>query len=141
RGGAGAGGGGGRGSAISRPPYDAITRPLDSTRFDGMHITAQRYKANGAGFLASTRPAPIRPQQLFTQAFDGSPRRQLTNTNYSHRNAVVSPDGKWIAFVADALLRSDSLVQAINDSIARLPFDPIRDQAPRNDADIYVVPI
>jgi len=139
----GAAGSGGRGSALSRPPYDAITSALDPARFDGMHITAQRYKANGAGFLPSPASAPVRPrpQQIFTQAFDSTARRQLTSTDYSHRLVTVSPDGRWIAFIADARLRPDSVVRAEADSLAMLPFDPVRDQAPRNDADIFIIPI
>jgi dipeptidyl aminopeptidase/acylaminoacyl peptidase len=129
--------------AIARAPFDAVTKPLDPTRFDGMHITAQRYKANGQGFLPSpAAPAPApRPQQIFTQALDGSPRRQLTDAPYSHRNVRVSPDGKWIAFTADARLRPDSLVRAETDSLAKLPYDREREEAPRNVDDIYVMPV
>ncbi len=131
----------GRMAPISRPPYDAITKPVDPARFDGRHITQTRYKANGQGFLAGPREAPVvRPQQLFTQA-PGAKRVQLTNTRYSHRSPVVSPDGRWIAFIGDVDLRPDSVVQAIADSIALLPYDRVRDEAPRNDADIYVIPV
>jgi dipeptidyl aminopeptidase/acylaminoacyl peptidase len=147
RGGGGRGGaapaaaGSGRGNAIARPPYDAVTKPLDQTRFDGMHITAQRYKANGQGFLASpaaAAPRP-RPQQIFTQA--GSAERvQRTNTAYSHRGPRVSPDGKWIVFTADARLRPDSVVQAETDSIAKLPYDRARDEAPSNTTDLFLIP-
>src|SRR5690606_14225961 len=53
--------------ATARPPFDAITKPVDPARFDGRHITHTRYKANGPGFLAGPRSAPrIRPQQLYT---------------------------------------------------------------------------
>ncbi|HRQ78669.1 MAG TPA: S9 family peptidase [Gemmatimonadaceae bacterium] len=125
----------------ARPPFGAITKPVDPARFDGRHITTSRYKANGAGFLPGPRSAPqVRPQQLFTQV-PGAERQQLTNTAYSHRSAVVSPDGRFIAFIADADLRPDTLVQAINDSLSRLPYDRARDEAPRNDADIYVIPV
>ena len=123
----------------ARPPFGAITKPVDPARFDGRQITEMRYKANGQGFI----PGPLearayRPQQLFTQV-PGAKRVQLTSTAYSHRAPVVSPDGARIAFVADASLRADSVVTVINDSIARLPYDPVRDEAERNDADIYVV--
>ncbi len=126
---------------ISRPPYDAITKPVDPTRFDGRHITHSRYKANGQGFL----PGPheerrFRPQQIFTQA-PGTKRVQVTRTEYSHRSPTVSPDGRWIAFIADASLRPDSLVQAIADSISLLPYNAERDEAERNDSDIYVIPV
>jgi dipeptidyl aminopeptidase/acylaminoacyl peptidase len=131
----------GRMSAGARPPYDAITKPVDPTRFDGRHITHSRYKANGAGFLAGPREERvIRPQQLFTQS-PGAKRVQVTRTEYSHRSPVVSPDGRWIAFIADAQLRSDSIVTAISDSLAILPYDRVRDEAERNDSDIYVIPV
>src|SRR5690606_13362729 len=47
----------------------------------------------------------------------------------------------WIAFVADARLRPDSVVQAEQDSLAMLPYDAERDEAPRNDADVFVIPM
>lgn len=147
RGGRGGGGGGrgGRGGAnlLSIPPAGSITKPVDQTRFDGRQIVNFPYKANGVGFIV----APVRreqaphPQQIFVQRHDGSRKIQLTSTNYSHRDVVVSPDGKWIAFTADPELRSDSLVQAEADSTAKLPFDRARDEAPRNDADIFVIPV
>lgn len=127
--------------SLARPPFGAITKPVDAARFDGRHIVHSRYKANGQGFLAGPRSAPVvRPQQLFTQE-PGKPRVQLTSAAYSHRNAVVSPDGRMIAFVADAELRADTVVQGINDSIARLPFSMARDTASRNDTDIYVIDV
>lgn len=126
---------------MARPPFGAITKPVVPERFDGRHITEARYKANGQGFLPGPREARvIRPQQLFTQA-PGAKRVQVTRTAYSHRSPVVSPDGRWIAFIADAELRSDSLVQAINDSLSRLPYDAARDEVDRNDSDIYVIPV
>ena len=126
---------------MARPPFGAITKPVDPARFDGRHITEARYKANGQGFLPGPRQARvIRPQQLFTQA-PGAKRVQLTNTAYSHRAPVVSPDGKWIAFTADVALKSDSAVTAYNDSIAELPYDAARDEVDRNESDIYVLPI
>jgi dipeptidyl aminopeptidase/acylaminoacyl peptidase len=63
----------------------------------------------------------------------------LTHTGYSHRGAAVSPDGRWVAFVADPAFRPDSVVQAERDSLARLPYDARLDEAPRNEADIFVV--
>ncbi len=126
---------------MARPPFGAITKPVDPARFDGRQITEMRYKANGQGFIPGPREARvIRPQQLFTQV-PGAKRVQLTSTAYSHRNPVVSPDGKWIAFVADVSLRPDSVVSAIADSIALLPYDRARDEAERNDSDIYVIPV
>jgi dipeptidyl aminopeptidase/acylaminoacyl peptidase len=149
-----AGGGGGRGGrggpgggapaqagALAFPPYGAITKPVDQTRFDGRQILAFPYKANGVGYVPSPREARvIRPQQIFTQKFDGSKRVQITDTRYSHREPTVSPDGKWIAFTADAKLRPDSVVTLAGDSLAKLPYDALRDEAPRNDDDIFVIP-
>src|SRR6185437_4194141 len=64
-----------------------------------------------------------------------------THTDYSHRDVVVSPDGKWIAFTADAALRSDSAVTAERDSIAKLPPDRKRDELPRNATEIFILPV
>jgi dipeptidyl aminopeptidase/acylaminoacyl peptidase len=126
---------------MARPPFGSITRPVDPARFDGKQIVDMRYKANGQGFLPSAREARTwRPQQLFRQE-PGAKRVQLTNTAYSHRDPVVSPDGAWIAFTADVSLRPDSIVAAIADSIALLPYDRKRDEADRNDSDIYVIPV
>jgi len=126
---------------MARPPFGAITKPADPARFDGRHILDARYKANGQGFVPSARQARvIRPQQLFTQT-PGAKRVALTTTAYSHRSPVVSPDGKTIAFIADVSLRPDSVVTAINDSLALLPYDAARDERERNDADIYVIPV
>lgn len=123
----------------ARPPFDAITWPVDPARFDGMHITQQRYKANGQGFLPGPRQARvIRPARLHLQT-EGSERRTLVDAAWSPRNAVVSPDGRWVAFVADARLRPDSVVSAEADSLALLPYDAARDEAPRNDSDIFLV--
>ena len=131
----------GRMQPMARPPFGAITKPVDPARFDGRQITDARYKANGQGFLPGPREARvIRPLQLFTQT-PGAKRVALTNTAYSHRSPVVSPDGKWIAFVADVDLRADSTVQAITDSLSRLPYDAARDEVDRNDSDIYVIPV
>jgi dipeptidyl aminopeptidase/acylaminoacyl peptidase len=128
--------------ATARPPFGAITRPLDPRRYDGRHIVDLGYKSNNAGYLPNRRtaPEPPRPGQLWIQA-RGEAKRQLTNTNYSHRGATVSPDGKWIAFLADARLRSDSVVQAENDSLQQLPYDKAREETPRNDVDIFILPV
>lgn len=126
---------------MARPPYGAITAPLDPKRFDGRHITDMRFKANGPGYVPSPREKRIyRPMQLWAQAFDGSPKRMLDSTAYSRRAPAVSPDGKWIAFVADPAMRADSAVEAERDSLARLSYDAKRDEAVRNDADIFVMP-
>ena len=126
---------------MARPPANAITRPTDPARFDGRHITEMRYKGNDVGFIPGPRvPRRWNPAQVWMQKVDGSPKVKLTNTVYSHREVTVSPDGQWIAFVADARLRSDSAVQAEADSLGRLPYDAKRDEAPRNDNDVYVMP-
>jgi dipeptidyl aminopeptidase/acylaminoacyl peptidase len=127
---------------MARPPFGSITQPLDPKRFDGRHVFDMRYKANGQGFLPGPREArQYRPAQLWVHPLDGSARRIVDTTRYSRRNPVVSPDGQWIAFLADTGLRADSVVQAIQDSIARLPYDAKRDEMPRNDADIFVVSV
>ena len=80
------------------------------------------------------------PAQLYIERA-GSPRKALTSTKYSHRDAVVSPDGKWIAFTADARLRPDSVVNAERDSIAKLPPDRKRDEQLRNESEIFILPV
>ena len=125
----------------SRPPYGAITRPADPKRFDGRQIVDFPFRANDQGYLpVRTGPREFIADQLFIQASDGSSKQQLTHTSYSHNNEIVSPDGRWIAFTADAMLRSDSAVAAIADSIAFLPYSEARTTADRNDQDIYVIP-
>ncbi|HKN65081.1 MAG TPA: S9 family peptidase [Gemmatimonadaceae bacterium] len=128
--------------AMARPPYGAITKPLDPARFDGRHIYDMRYKSNDQGFLPGAREARRwRPAQIWAQSFDGSPKRRITETRYSHRAATISPDGQWVAFVADPSLRPDSVVEMERDSIAQLPYDKRRDEIERNDADVFVIPI
>jgi dipeptidyl aminopeptidase/acylaminoacyl peptidase len=133
----------GRMPATARPPWGSVTEPVDAARFDGRHIVDFPYKRNGAGFIPNPREEPeVRPSQIWTQALgDEESKRQLTDTDYSHGGATVSPDGRWIAFTADAQLRSDVVVEAERDSLALLPFLESRDEAPRNDADIFVMPI
>jgi dipeptidyl aminopeptidase/acylaminoacyl peptidase len=130
----------GRMDAMARPPFGAITKPENAARFDGRHVVDIGYKANGRGFVANARDARrYNATQIFVQTVGDTARQQVTRAAYSHRNAVVSPDGQWIAFIADAQLRSDSVVQAERDSIALLPFSAVRDSTPRNDADIFVI--
>ncbi|MBI2796836.1 MAG: S9 family peptidase [Gemmatimonadetes bacterium] len=125
---------------MARPPYNAITQPLDAARFDGRHMTEMRYKFNGTGFIPGLRTARRwNAAQVWTQKFDGSDKVQLTGTAYSHRDIAVSPDGNWIAFTADSRLRPDSVVQAEQDSLGKLPYSARRDEAPRNDLDIFVI--
>jgi len=130
----------GRMPAMARPPLEAITKPADPARFDGRHVVDMVYKNNATGFVPGRRvERSWRPQQLFRQAMGDTARKQLTNTLYSHRSPVVSPDGQWIAFVAEANLRPDSVVDLEREAIAKLPYDKKRDEAERNDADIYVI--
>jgi dipeptidyl aminopeptidase/acylaminoacyl peptidase len=127
---------------MARPPFGAITKPLDPVRFDGRHVYDMRYKGNNEGFIPGSRDARRwNPAQIWVQAFDGSAKRKITNTRYSHRSVTVSPDGQWVAFVADPQLRPDSVVDMERDSIGRLPYDKKRDDVDRNDVDVYVIPI
>ena len=130
---------------ISRPPYNAITKPENPARFDGRQIVEMVYKANGQpefipGPRAMPRPDTTRVEQLVLER-PGQPSKPLTNTKYSHRGPVVSPDGKWVAFLADARLRSDSIVNAERDSIAKLPPDRKRAELPVNDSEIFILPV
>ena len=126
---------------MARPPWGSVTEPVDPKRFDGRHIVDFPFKGNGRGYLPNRREArEWNAAQLWRQALGDTAKTQLTDTRYSHRNAVVSPDGRWIAFVADPELRPDSVVQAERDSLAKLPYDAARDEQPRNDADVFVVP-
>ncbi len=127
---------------LARPGIDAITKPADAARFDGRHFTDMTTKSNGVGFVPSRRvPRVWRPQQLFRQNMGDTARKQITNTAYTHRSPVVSPDGKWIAFVADASLRADSVVDLEREALAKLPYDKKRDEVEKNDADIYVISV
>ncbi len=129
-------------SAVARPPFGAVTEPLDPKRFDGRHVTEMRYKSNGPGFLPGpTAATTYRPQQVWVQRFDGTDKRTIETTSYSRRGATVSPDGRWIAFIADPAMRPDSVVEAERDSLAKLPYNAKRDEMPRNDADIFVMSI
>lgn len=128
--------------ALARPPFDAITRPVDPARFDGRHFTDARFKSNDRGYVASPREQKVwHASQIWIQPLDGAPKRQLTNTAYSHRDAVVSPDGRFIAFVADVELRPDSVVEHERDSLSFLPYDAKRDETPHNMTDIFVMPV
>lgn len=125
---------------MARPPYGAITKPANPTRFDGKQVVDMRYKSNDRGYVPGPREARVyRSSQLWIQTFDGSAKRQLTRVTYSQRGAVVSPDGKLVAFLADAELRPDSVVERERDSLSFLPYDAKRDEAPRNDVDVWVL--
>jgi len=125
---------------MARPPMGAVTRPVDPRRFDGMHIVDFPYKRNGSGFRPNRRePREWTPDQIWKQLQGDTAGIQLTDEVYSHRGARVSPDGQWIAFTADPEFRPDSVIQAYRDSIAQLPYDSARDEAPRNDSDIFLI--
>ena len=125
---------------LARPPFGAITKPADAARFDGRHFTDVRFKSNDRGFVASPTEARVyRPSQIYVQDFGGGMKKQITQTTYSHRGVSVSPDGKWIAFLADPDLRADSVAEHERDSLSYLPYDAKRDEAPRNDADIFIM--
>jgi len=125
----------------SRPPFGSITRPADPKRFDGRQIVDFPFRSNDQGYLpVRIGPRQFNPTQIVVQPLNGGARRQLTSTSYSHRNEVVSPDGQWIAFVADATMRTDSAVAAESDSVALLPYDEKRMTADANTADIFVIP-
>ncbi|MES2522068.1 MAG: S9 family peptidase [Gemmatimonadota bacterium] len=127
---------------MARPTYDAITRPADPARFDGRHVTDMNYKSNGVGYVPGRRTAQTwRPTQIFRQVVGDTAKTQLTRTAYSHHGATVSPDGKWIAFTADAMLRPDSVTGNMRDSLAKLPYDKARDDIDRNETDLYVIPV
>lgn len=127
---------------MARPPHASITEPLNAARFDGMHIVDLPYKRNGPGFTPNRAEArEWKAAQIFRQPLGDTAKVQLTRAQYSHRGVTVSPDGRWIAFTADAALRPDSVAEAERDSLALLPYDPVRDEQPRNDTDIYVMPI
>jgi dipeptidyl aminopeptidase/acylaminoacyl peptidase len=151
---------------LARPPQGAITKPIDPARFDGRQFIDERTRANGQGFVASTGrgngrggeadslvggggrggrgaflpPAGSGPLQLFIQ-HGSSERKALTQTNYTHAAPSVSPDGKWVVFLADAKLRSDSAVARERDSVVKLPPNRARDEADRNDTDLYILPV
>jgi dipeptidyl aminopeptidase/acylaminoacyl peptidase len=158
---------------MAKPPANAITLPLDPSRFDGMQIIDSRYKANGRGFLPSTGAGPTaagggaaaaggRPGgagggrgagggivpadgpawQVLIDRKDGAGAKPITETPYSHRNASVSPDGKWIVFAADAELRPDTAVRAARDEIAQLGTDAARAAATRDrlQSELYLMP-
>jgi dipeptidyl aminopeptidase/acylaminoacyl peptidase len=128
--------------ALSRPPFGAVTRPLEQSRFDGRHVVEFPYKSNDRGFIANRGEARRwNPTQLWTAAGGDTARRRVTTTAYSHRDAALSPDGRTVAFVADSALRPDSVVQAERDSIARLPYNRARDEAERNEVDVFVRPL
>lgn len=130
----------GRMQAMARPPFGAITWPVEPARFDGKHVTEMVYKSNNAGYVPGPREARrYQAAQIWSRDIATGAKKQLTSAPYSHRGVSVSPDGQWIAFVADAQLRPDSVLRAERDSLGILPYDAKRDEANRNDSDIFVI--
>lgn len=150
---------------LARPPESSVTKPLNPARFDGKHFIDERTRSNDGGFLPSTGrganadpdstggpaggrggraaflpPAGTAPVQLFIQRGSGE-RKQLTNTAYTHIAPSVSPDGKYVVFGADHSLRPDSVVGRERDVFAKLPRDRKRDEADRNETDLYILPV
>jgi dipeptidyl aminopeptidase/acylaminoacyl peptidase len=146
---------------MAKPPAGAITLPLDASRFDGMQIIDTRFKANGRGFVPSTGttlagrgagagggrnggPPAVDspPTQVLIDKKDGAGAVPLTSTLYSHREARVSPDGKWIVFAADAELRPDTELRTVRDEIAKLGSDTARAAATRErlQTELYLIP-
>jgi dipeptidyl aminopeptidase/acylaminoacyl peptidase len=127
-------------TTMSRPPFDAITKPTDPARYDGRHIVDFPFKSNDRGFIPGRRTArQYLPTQLWRQVYGDTAKKQLTKDAYSHRAPSVSPDGQWIAFLADARLRSDSAVDAERDSLGKLPYDAKRDEVEKNDVALFVM--
>ncbi len=104
---------------MARPPFGAITRPADPTRFDGRHVVDMGYKSNDRGYVPNRREARrYDASQIWVQV-GGAPRTQITTaTLLEARRRRSRPDGKWVAFLADAQLRPDSVVEAERDSLA-----------------------
>jgi dipeptidyl aminopeptidase/acylaminoacyl peptidase len=142
---------------LARPPVNAITKPENPDRFDGMHFTDPQIVANGRGFVPSTgrggrgrggvqqaggaRNAVV--SQIYLQR-TGAERKKITNTAYSHRNVSVSPDGQYLVFSADPMLRADS-VAAKDSVLGRRPGvrEKVKNSLPpdRNETDLFFVPV
>ena len=142
---------------LAKPPANSITKPENADRFDGMHFTDARIKANGQGFVASTgrgggrgnnvqqagaaRSAVV--SQIYIQR-GSAERKKITNTAYSHRGVSVSPDGRYLVFSADPMLRADSI--AAKDSLLDRPVglrEKVKNVLPpdRNETDLFFVPV
>lgn len=151
---------------LASAPQNSITKPINPSRFDGMHFIDERTRSNDGGFQPSTGrganadpdstgggpgggrggrgaflpPAGTKAVQLFIQRGSGE-RKAITTTAYTHVAPSVSPDGKWVVFAADAALRPDSVVAAERDRFAKMPRDRKRDEADRNDTDLFILPV
>ncbi|HEX5068566.1 MAG TPA: prolyl oligopeptidase family serine peptidase [Vicinamibacterales bacterium] len=88
--------------------------------------------AGGGGRGGNVPAGDGPPTQVLIDRKDGAGPKPVTTTLYSHRNATVSPDGKWIVFAADAELRPDTAVKTVRDQIAALGTDAERTAATRD---------
>ena len=79
---------------------DAVTRTLDSTRFDGRVVTSMRYKRDGRLPLQPHYLARGKRQLMVVDADGGTPR-QLTRVSFDVGSPVWSRDGRVIFFTGD----------------------------------------
>ncbi len=86
---------------------DAVSRTLDSERFDGRVITSTRYKRDGRLALQPHYSVQPKRQLMLVQASGGEPR-QLTELPFSVGTPVWSPRGDVI-FVTGNELEDDEL--------------------------------
>jgi dipeptidyl aminopeptidase/acylaminoacyl peptidase len=83
------------GSAALKKAMDAKAEKKDPIPPSFLHITNQRYKFDGRGFLPKGR-AHIHVLDVATREV-----RALTSGPVDHEPPVWSPDGKWLAFAAN----------------------------------------
>jgi dipeptidyl aminopeptidase/acylaminoacyl peptidase len=142
---------------LAKPPANSITKPENADRFDGMHFTDQNIKANGRGYVPSSGRAGGRGgiqqagnasatrviSQIYIQR-GSAERKKITATSYSHRSISVSPNGQYLVFSADPMLRADSI--AAKDSLLDRPVgirEKVKNTLPpdRNETDLFFVPV
>ena len=119
-------------AASSRAPVAAAER-----RRSGSEGGGGGGRGGRGSFLPPKGTAAV---QLFIQRGSGE-RKAITSAAYTHVAPSVSPDGKWVVFAADAALRPDSVVAAERDRFAKMPRDRKRDEADRNDTDLFILPV
>jgi dipeptidyl aminopeptidase/acylaminoacyl peptidase len=125
----------------ARPPLGSVTEPVNPQRFDGRHFVDFPYKRNGQGFTPNRRePREYTATQIWKQMEGDTAKIQITDEVYSHGSAVVSPNGRWIAYTTNPGFLPNSVIRAEQEAISRLPYDAARDEAPRNDSDIFLIP-
>ena len=79
---------------------DAVTRTLDTTRFDGRVVTSMRYKRDGTLSLQPHYLTQPKRQLMVVDAAGGVPR-QLTRVSFNVGSPVWSRDGRVIFFTGD----------------------------------------